>query len=204
MSWAMGRDMKRTPSSRCWRRYRGTKRSTSLRTAVRSCRSQCCRGLLNSVLGVLGGFFVLAAMWSTALAADPQGVWLTEDKDAVLTITNCGGQLCGRIIWLESATDLSGSLLLDQNNPDPAKKTQRICGLVVMSGIKPSGPDTWDGYVYNPQDGNTYSGNITVLSDQALKLRAYVGLPIFGRSETWTRVTSPAANGIEYSCRSHG
>jgi uncharacterized protein (DUF2147 family) len=160
--------------------------------------------LLNSRLGLLTGFLVLTAMSSTALAADLQGVWLTEDKDAALTITNCGGQLCGRIIWLESATDRSGSLRLDQNNPDPAKQTQRVCGLVVISGLKPSGPDTWDGSVYNPQDGQTYSGNITVLSDKALKVRAYIGLPIFGRSQTWTRVNSPAANDIEYNCRSHG
>jgi len=160
--------------------------------------------LLNSLLGLLTGFLVLTAMSSTALAADLQGVWLTEDKDAALTITNCGGQLCGRIIWLESATDRSGSLRLDQNNPDPAKQTQRVCGLVVISGLKPSGPDTWDGSVYNPQDGQTYSGNITVVSDKALKVQAYIGLPIFGRSQTWTRVNSPAANDIKYNCRSHG
>ena len=102
------------------------------------------------------------------------------------------------------ARDQRGSLRLDQNNPDPAKQTQRICGLVVITGLNPTSPDTWDGYVYNPQDGETYSGNITILSDKALKVRAYIGLPIFGRSQTWTRVNSPAANKIEYSCRSHG
>jgi uncharacterized protein (DUF2147 family) len=150
------------------------------------------------------GFLVLAAMSTTALAADPQGVWLTQDKDAVLTITNCGDQLCGRIIWLESATDRGGSRRLDQNNPDPAKRTQRICGLVVISGLQPSGPNKWDGYVYNPQDGKTYSGNITVLSDRALRLRAYIGLPIFGKSQTWTRVDRSAVNSMEYHCRRPG
>jgi len=124
------------------------------------------------------GILVLAAMPTTAFAADPQGVWLTADKDAALTISNCGGQLCGRIIWLESAADRSGSRRLDQNNPDPAKRTQRICGLVVISDLRPSGPNTWDGYVYNPQDGKTYSGNITVLSDKALRLRAYTPPPL--------------------------
>jgi uncharacterized protein (DUF2147 family) len=162
--------------------------------------------VVNSLLRLLAGFLVLAATLPKALAADPRGVWLTEDKDAVLTITNCGDQLCGRIIWLESATDQRGSLRLDQNNPDAAKQTQRICGLVVITGLKPTSPDTWEGYVYNPQDGKTYSGNITILSDKALQVRAYIGLPIFGRSQTWTRVNSPVANKIEYSCRSrsHG
>lgn len=150
---------------------------------------------------LLAGFLVLAAQSSPALGADPQGAWLTEDKDAALTITTCGSQLCGRIIWLESATDGSGLLRQDQHNPDPARRTQRICGLVVIRDLKPSGPNTWDGNVYNPQDGKTYSGNITVLSNQKLRLQAYIGLPIFGRSQTWTRVDSQAANGIVYNCR---
>lgn len=147
----------------------------------------------------LTGLLVLAAQWSLALAADPQGVWLTEDKDAALTITTCGSRLCGRIIWLESATGKGGSVRKDQHNPDPAKRTQRICGLLVINDLVSSGPNTWAGNVYNPEDGKTYSGNITVLSDQALKLRAYIGLPIFGRSQTWTRVNNQAANG--YTCR---
>lgn len=158
--------------------------------------------MLNSLLGLLTGFLVLAATSSTALAADLRGVWLTEDKEAVLTISDCDGQPCGRIIWLDNATDQSGSLRRDQHNPDSAKQSQRICGLVVINDLEPSGADTWDGSVYNPQDGKTYSANITVLSDEELKVRAYIGLPIFGRSQTWTRVESTAANDIEYSCHS--
>ncbi len=158
------------------------------------------KALLNSFLGLL----VLAATSSMALAADLQGVWLTEDKDAALTITNCSGQLCGRIVWLESATDQSGSPRLDRKNPDPAKRTHRICGLVVITNLKPSGPDTWEGSVYNPQDGQTYSGEITVLSEKTLEVQAYIGLPIFGRSQIWTRANVSGANDIDYKCRNHG
>jgi uncharacterized protein (DUF2147 family) len=164
-----------------------------------------CRTLVGNVgAALLTGFVALTTPLSTAVAAAPQGVWLTEDKDAALTITTCGPELCGRIIWLESATDPSGSLRLDKNNPDPAKQTRRICGLVVITGLKPSGPDTWEGNVYNPEDGKTYSGSVTVLSDNALKLRAYIGLSIFGRSQTWMRVNNQAATDIEYNCRSRG
>jgi uncharacterized protein (DUF2147 family) len=160
--------------------------------------------LSNCLLGSLMWILVLAATSGAASAADPLGTWLTEDEDAALTIADCGGRLCGRIIWLESATDGGGALRLDGNNPDPRKQARRVCGLVVMSGFEPSGPGTWDGQVYNPQDGKTYSGNITVLSDEALKVRAYIGLPIFGRSQTWTRARSAAVDGMEYRCRGPG
>jgi len=152
---------------------------------------------------VSAGCLALTGLTGAASAADLQGVWLTADKDAVLRITRCGDRFCGRIIWLENAMDRSGSPRLDQKNPDPARQAQRICGLVVITGLTPAGPDHWDGSVYNPQDGRTYSGGITVLSDESLRVRAYIGLPIFGRSEIWTRVDSSSANDIEYKCRSH-
>lgn len=153
---------------------------------------------------VMAGCLMLAGLAGAASAADLQGVWLTGDKDAVLRITRCGDQFCGRIVWLESATDQRGSLRLDQKNPDPAKQAQRICGLVVITGLTAAGPGRWNGTVYNPQDGQTYSGSITSLSDDSLRVRAYIGLPIFGRTEIWTRVDSSAANAIEYTCRVRG
>jgi uncharacterized protein (DUF2147 family) len=151
---------------------------------------------------VVAPWMVAAALSSPALAADPRGTWLTQDKDAALTISSCGARLCGRIIWLERATDRGGAPRRDKNNPDPGKQTRRICGLVVIKDLAPSGPDAWAGSVYNPEDGKTYQGSITVLSQDALKVRAYLALPIFGKNQTWTRVTSAAANGLDYNCRS--
>jgi uncharacterized protein (DUF2147 family) len=134
-------------------------------------------------------------------APSPQGKWLTEGKDAALAIGDCGGQFCGRIIWLDTSSSRSAGPLLDEKNPDPARQTRRICGLVVLTGLMASGPDSWSGRVYNPKDGRTYQAQITVLSPEALHIRAYLGLPIFGKSQTWTRVESSAANGTEYRCR---
>jgi Uncharacterized protein conserved in bacteria len=157
---------------------------------------------LSSLLAQSTALLALAVTSGTALAADPQGVWLTQDKDAVLTIAACNGLLCGRVIWLESATEPNGSLRLDQYNPDPEKQGQGVCGLVVINDLRPSGQDTWEGSVYDPRDGKTYSGSVTVLSDDSLSVRAYIALPIFGRNETWTRVSASAADGMGYDCHS--
>ena len=40
-----------------------------------------------------------------------------------------------------------------------------------------------------PGAGNTYRGTLWVEGDK-LKLCGYVGVPLFGRTETWQRVTS--------------
>lgn len=133
----------------------------------------------------------------------PQGKWLTEGKDAALAISDCGDRYCGRIIWLDTSDVPRGKVLLDEKNPDPARQSRRICGSVVLTGLTQSGPDSWEGRVYNPKDGRTYRTEITVLSGDALRIRAYIGLPMFGKSQTWTRVRADGGGG-DYRCRGEG
>lgn len=145
---------------------------------------------------------LLAAATGIASAADPQGVWLTEGRDAAVVIAPCGDRLCGRIVWLKDATGDSGRARVDTRNPDPARRSQPICGLVVLDGLKPSGPDRWEeGIVYNPQDGGLYSGDMTLLADTTLRVRAYLGMPFFGQTQVWRRAERSAAGIIEYNCR---
>jgi uncharacterized protein (DUF2147 family) len=148
---------------------------------------------------------VLAAMPSGAIAGDPQGIWLTEGRDAAIAIGSCGGgepPLCGRIVWLLNATDESGRPRRDGRNPDAGRQSRAICGLMVMSGLNPSGPNSWDGgTVYNPQDGRLYSGDIALLGDAKLRVRAYLAVPFFGQTQVWTRAERSAAGIVEYDCR---
>jgi uncharacterized protein (DUF2147 family) len=43
------------------------------------------------------------------------------------------------------------------------------------------------GSVYDPQNGKIYRGKITLVSPNKLDLRGFVGIPLFGRTTTWTR-----------------
>ena len=154
----------------------------------------------------LAGVLLATVMTSGALAADPKGVWLTEGRDAAVAIGPCGDGdwllLCGRIVWLKDATGENGGPRLDTRNPDPARRSRPICGLVVMGGLKPAGPENWDGgSVYNPQDGRIYSGDMALLTDSTLRVRAYLGVPFFGQTQVWTRAERSAAGLVEYKCR---
>jgi uncharacterized protein (DUF2147 family) len=159
-------------------------------------------------IGRLVPVLVAVFAWgSPACAGDAQGVWLTEARDAAVLIARCAGEedaltLCGRIVWLKDANDASGAPRVDTRNPDPSRRSRPICGLVVMRGLLPSGPDRWDdGSVYNPQDGRTYTGDMTLLTDRRLRVRAYLGIPFFGQTQIWTRAERSAAGLIEYNCR---
>ena len=101
-----------------------------------------------------------------ALAADPLGNWYTADNDSQVRIINCGGALCGKLVWLKVPIDpATGQPKLDKNNADASKQSRPLLGVPIVLGMKPSGPDQWSGNVYNASDGKTYSGSFTMTGD---------------------------------------
>jgi uncharacterized protein (DUF2147 family) len=65
--------------------------------------------------------------------------------------------------------------------------------LVVGTGFVQSDPNhLTEGHLYDPKSGHTYSGLITANGD-TLNLHGYLGISLFGRSETWHRIDSVSA-----------
>jgi uncharacterized protein (DUF2147 family) len=59
--------------------------------------------------------------------------------------------------------------------------------LPMLSGFT-GGPTEWrNGSVYNPADGRTYRGTITMNGDNSLNLRGCVVAPLC-KTQTWTRI----------------
>jgi uncharacterized protein (DUF2147 family) len=60
----------------------------------------------------------------------------------------------------------------------------------MINGFRNDDPGKWsDGSIYSPREGKTYSASIKLRDDGTLKLRGYVLLPLFGKSQVWTRET---------------
>lgn len=99
---------------------------------------------------------------SAALAASPEGNWLSEDGGTKVHISTCGGnKLCARLVWLDHPIDpATGKPKTDKLNPDPAKRERPLIGLEVVHALAPSGPNTWSGLIYNADDGRTYKANL--------------------------------------------
>ena len=81
-----------------------------------------------------------------------------------MRITNCGGALCGALVWLKEPNDPeTGRPKTDKNNADASKQSRPLLGVQIVLGMKPSGtPDQWSGNVYNASDGKTYTGSFTM------------------------------------------
>jgi uncharacterized protein (DUF2147 family) len=124
----------------------------------------------------------------TAAAADAFGTWLTGDKAGQVRIVNCGGALCGNLVWLKEPNDpATGRPKTDKHNADASKQSRPLLGVPVVLAMKPSGQGQWSGEVYNAEDGKTYSGSFTLTGPDTADLKGCV-LSILCKSQTWTRV----------------
>jgi uncharacterized protein (DUF2147 family) len=135
---------------------------------------------------------IVSAVWlasTPAHAVDLVGNWLTENGRSRVRIADCGGALCGTIVWLKEPNDPeTGKPKTDKNNADAGKRGRPLVGVPIVLGMKPSGTDKWTGQVYNAEDGKTYSGTITAQGPNALKLEGCALGGLICKGQTRTRV----------------
>jgi uncharacterized protein (DUF2147 family) len=124
-----------------------------------------------------------------ARAADPLGTWLTGDKKGKVHIVNCGGAICGNLVWLLEPNDPdTNKPKLDKNNADAGKKSRPLIGVPIVLNMKPNGDgSSWEGQVYNAEDGSTYSGSFTMTSATSAQLKGCVMGGLICKSQTWTK-----------------
>jgi len=139
----------------------------------------------------------LCAAAGVAAADQPvaTGFWVTADHGAVVQIEACASGLCGHLVGLRT-NHKPGDSLVDSENPDAGKRSVPLCGLNLMGSLKPTkAPGKWeDGWVYDPESGRTYTAQMQLDGPDTLKLRGYIGISLFGRTETWIRETGENKN----------
>jgi uncharacterized protein (DUF2147 family) len=132
-----------------------------------------------------------------AYAGGPEiilGTWFSEDKTSKIEVVRCGEEYCGDVVWLEDPVyppdakeGVPGTPYLDHNNPKAECRSAPLLGLRIMKGFR-FADDVWSGgTIYDPKNGKTYQGKMTLGSPTRLDLRGYVGIPLFGRTSHWTR-----------------
>ncbi|MCS6822551.1 MAG: DUF2147 domain-containing protein [Microscillaceae bacterium] len=119
------------------------------------------------------------------------GLWLPSNGKARINIYETKtGKFAGKIVWLKEPIDPNtGKPKVDKNNPDKEKQNQPLMGLVLLKGFVYKGNNTWeDGTIYDPESGSTYNCIIKMPDKNTLDVRGYIGVSLFGRTDTWTRL----------------
>jgi uncharacterized protein (DUF2147 family) len=154
------------------------------------------------VLRPLGLAFIASlSMGEAAMAASArapvEGVWRTKLASEV-TIRPCAEGYCGYLSKIvvpkdslkpgESVENLKPKDFVDARNKDPQLRKRTLLGLKILTLNEPGkGQDVYEGQIYNPEDGNTYAGNVEIVSKDVLRLTGCV-LVILCRGEDWVRV----------------
>lgn len=137
----------------------------------------------------LAAFIALFMLITTSARAanDPaEGLWLTENKRAVIELRSCPQGLCGYVYWI-----IPGGMQYDAKNPDKTKRGEPMCGLPILWGFAQDSAGKWSGgTIYKADEGDLYDANLEVQSDGTLKLRGYMGISLLGKTQTWTPVSA--------------
>lgn len=142
----------------------------------------------------LRSFFVLILVfgglaWSQALS--PVGVWQTiSDRtgqpDGLVRIEEVNGEYIGTVIAVFSppAPDVHPLCELCPGE----LKDKPIVGMIILRGVRRAGDDYSGGQILDPDEGQIYRCRIALRDGgRSLEVRGYIGIPLFGRSQTWIR-----------------
>ena len=148
------------------------------------------------------GMLLLAALAATPFQSSlaqvaTKGLWTTvSDRDgkpeAVVEIREVNGELVGVVRALLVAADREDSIC----TKCPGDRRGRpIVGMEILRHMKPDGSGAFSGgEILDPENGKTYRATMKLADGgQKLIVRGYIGLSIFGRSQTWFR--RPRADG---------
>ncbi|TAJ32536.1 MAG: DUF2147 domain-containing protein, partial [Reyranella sp.] len=141
----------------------------------------------------------IAATTASAQQGAVTGTWLTASGVAQVRIGPCSdasaGPICGYIVNLINPKGPDGQVVApdvatDYRNENPALRSRKVIGMPLIWGFKKTAdPNAFeDGKIYNGENGKTYNANISLQPDGKLRLRGYVGTPMFGETQLWTRV----------------
>ncbi len=117
------------------------------------------------------------------------GKWKTIDDEtaeakSIVEIYEKSGKIYGKVIEIldvnhknDFCRECSGE---DANKP--------IQGLVVIKGLSKEGNEYNSGKILDPKNGKLYQCFITLEGNDKLKVRGYIGISLFGRTQYWQRV----------------
>ena len=129
--------------------------------------------------GILAALpLMLASVTAGPAASSVYGVWRNPGGTIDVRIAPCGDELCGTV------ARASAKAIQDARDAG----VSNLVGVELLRDYKRVAPDRWNGRVYVPDMGDTFSSHIVEVSPTALKISGCLLGGWLCKSQLWTRV----------------
>lgn len=142
--------------------------------------------LISILTGLVLGFAIPVRAQGT-----PVGPWNTiDDSDhrptAVVEIREKGGEYTGVVRALLVPADHDDSIC---GRCSGDRRGKRIVGMEILRHMRRTADNEWSGgEILDPENGKVYRASMRLADHgERLILRGYIGISLFGRSQTWVR-----------------
>jgi uncharacterized protein (DUF2147 family) len=130
-------------------------------------------------------FFIFQLSFSQTIF----GKWKTIDdetgmENGIVEIYEKAGKVYGRIIEIleKEKKHLKCEICEGEDKNKP------VLGLVIIKGLKKKGDFYEGGKITDPKNGKSYHCKMNLEGKDKLIVRGYIGISLFGRSQTWFRI----------------
>ena len=130
-------------------------------------------------------FFIFQVSFSQTIF----GKWKTVDdetgmENGILEIYEKAGKVYGRIIEILEKEKKHFKCEMCEGED----KNKPVLGLVIIKGLKKKGDFYEGGKITDPKNGKSYHCKMNLEGKDKLIVRGYIGISLFGRSQTWFRI----------------
>jgi len=138
--------------------------------------------------------FALATTAALAQATSPAGLWKTVDdatkkEKSLVRISESGGVFSGKVEKIVDPDAPKDAVCKDCTDD---RKDKPVLGMTIIKNMKQSADDKAvyeGGEILDPNNGKVYKSKLKLVDGGTkLDVRGYIGVPMLGRTQTWSRV----------------
>ncbi len=135
-------------------------------------------------------FLIFLLLSTVSFSQSIFGKWESRDEktnkvDSVIEVYKKDGKAYAKIVAITDKTKNEALCTLCEDE----KKNKPVLGMEILTGLKKDGEEWSGGTILDPRNGKIYKCYIKLVKPNKLKLRGYIGISLFGKTEYMARAT---------------